>query len=68
MTFHPNASIQLPDDVISTGYKEVRPFHHAQVFFSPLLNFTGTEEEFVKACHAYRFVQIDKHTRRELPN
>lgn len=56
-------AIQLPDDVIAQGYKETRPFHHAQIFFSPSLNFTGTEEEFIQAGHGYRYAQIDAYTR-----
>lgn len=47
--------IQLPNDVINKGYKETRPYHHEQVFYSPSLNFTGTEKEFIKAGHAYEF-------------
>lgn len=55
--------IQLPNDVVSVGYKEVRPFHHEQVFRSEEAGFTGTEEEFVKAGHGYRYVESDKFTR-----
>ncbi|HCC08603.1 TPA: hypothetical protein DEP81_01320 [Candidatus Woesebacteria bacterium] len=56
--------IQLPDDVIEKGYKETRPYHVEQVFFSPSKNFTGTGREFVKAGYAYEYVEIDKFTRR----
>lgn len=56
--------IQLPNDVISTGWKETRPFHHEQVFKSESCEFKGTEKEFLKAGHAYQYVQTDKHTRR----
>lgn len=57
-------SIQLPDDVKSIGYKQVRPFHHEQVFSSASAGFTGTEREFTQAGHAYEYVQIDAHTRQ----
>lgn len=56
--------IQLPNDVVAVGYKEVRPFHHEQVFQSNSVGFTGTEREFVAAGHGYEYVQIDAHTRR----
>ena len=55
--------IQLPNDAIATGYKETRPFHHEQTFKSASCDFEGTEREFVKAGHAYEYVQIDKYTR-----
>ena len=56
--------IQLPNDAVASGYKETRPFHHAQVFHSPSRNFTGTEEEFLAARYAYRYIQIEKYVRR----
>ena len=59
-------STQLPNDAVSCGYKEVRPFHFEQVFHSQSIGFTGTEQEFVVAGHAYNFVQLDAFTRREL--
>lgn len=55
--------IQLPVDVVSAGYKETRPLHYAQVFYSRACQFTGTEEEFLAAGHAYAYHQIDKFTR-----
>ncbi len=58
--------IQIPDDAKAAGYKQTRPFHHEQMFFSPSLSFTGTEREFLAAGHAYAYVQIDAHTRRAL--
>lgn len=54
---------QLPNDAVSHGYKQVRPFHHEQVFHSPSAGFTGTEAEFVAAGHAYHYVQLDQHRR-----
>ncbi len=55
--------IQLPNDVVLVGYVEVKPFKYEQVYRSEKCNFTGTEEDFVKANFGYKFVQIDKHTR-----
>jgi hypothetical protein len=49
--------------VQSAGYVQARPFHHEQVFYSPSLDFKGTEREFLQAGHAYAYVQIDAHTR-----
>ena len=60
---HPLALIQLPDDAQAAGYKQTRPFHHEQVFYSPRADFTGTEREFLQAGHAYAYVQTDAHTR-----
>jgi len=56
--------IQLPDDAIATGYKLVSPYNWHQVFFSPSREFTGTEQEFLRADFAYEYREIDKHTRR----
>lgn len=58
--------IQLPDDAVSVGYKEVRPFHHEQVFRSASAGFTGTEREFVAAGHGYAYAQVGAHARRSL--
>ena len=60
---HPLALIQLPNDVQAKGYVQTRPYHHEQVFYSPSLDFTGTEQDFLKAGHAYAYIQTDKHTR-----
>lgn len=57
------ALTQLPNDAVSVGYKQVRPFHHAQVFQSASAGFTGTEAEFVEAGHAYHYVQTSAHAR-----
>lgn len=51
--------IQLPDDVVALDYKETRPFHFEQVFYSPLHDFKGTEREFIKAGLAYKFYESD---------
>lgn len=56
--------IQLPNDAISVGYKETRPFHHEQIFKSAKAQFTGTAWEFVRAGHAYAYDKLDTHTRR----
>ena len=55
--------VQLPNDVVSKGYKEVRPYNFKQVFYSKKYDFTGTEEEFIKKGYAYRYAQLDKHRR-----
>lgn len=56
--------IQLPDDAVAVGYKEVRPYQHEQVFQSSSAGFTGTEREFVAAGHGYEYARVDAHTRR----
>jgi hypothetical protein len=56
-------TIQLPNDATAAGYKQTRPFHYEQVFHSNAAQFTGTELEFLKAGHAYKFVQVDQFTR-----
>lgn len=55
--------IQLPNDVESVSYKEVRPFHREQVFRSASAGFTGTEREFVQAGHGYAYQQLGAHAR-----
>lgn len=55
--------VQLPDDVIATGYREIKPFTFAQVFRSPSSGFEGTEEEFVERGLGYRFRQVGKFER-----
>ena len=57
---------QLPDDVISIGYKQIRPFTHEQVFSSKLKNFIGTENDFVKAGFGYKYIQISPSSRIEI--
>lgn len=59
--------IQLPNDATSAGYKQTRPYHYEQVFYSESAGFTGTEREFVQAGHACQYVQLDPFTRREVP-
>lgn len=58
--------IQLPNDAVSVGYKEVRPFHHEQVFQSVSAGFTGTEREFVQAGHGYAYQRLGAHARAVL--
>ena len=55
--------VQLPDDVVSKGYCKVGRFEFKQVFYSPSLNFEGSEEDFIKAGYAYRFIQLDANRR-----
>lgn len=61
--FNPMLSTQLPDDVVSVGYREMKPFHHAQIFRSPSTGFEGTEDQFVKAGLAYQYSELGKHSR-----
>lgn len=56
-TIQTKGGIQLPDDVIAQGYRETRPFHHEQVFYSRQHEFTGTEREFIKVGLAYEFYE-----------
>lgn len=55
--------IQLPDDVVSKGYKQTAPYQYKQVFYSPSNDFEGTELDFVYAGLAYQYNQLDKFTR-----
>jgi hypothetical protein len=55
--------IQLPNDVVSVGYKQTKPFKFEQVFFSKSKNFTGTEHEFLQKGFAYAYAQTSKYTR-----
>lgn len=55
--------IQLPNDVISVGYKQTKPFKFEQVYFSKSKNFTGTEHEFLQKGFAYAYTQTSKYTR-----
>lgn len=58
-----NGGIQLPDDVVSKGYKQTRPFQYEQVFYSEKHNFTGTEKEFIKANLAYEYRNFEDFKR-----
>jgi hypothetical protein len=58
--------IQLPNDVVSVGYKQTKPFHYEQVFFSQSKNFTGTEYEFLANNLAYAYQQLNDFTRVEV--
>ena len=53
----------IPNDAISTGYKQKCTFNFEQVFYSKSANFTGTEREFVQAGHGYQYIAIDQFTR-----
>jgi hypothetical protein len=53
----------MPDDSISVGYKQVKPFHFEQVFFSQSKNFTGTEIEFLANGLAYTYYQTSPFAR-----
>ena len=54
MTYR-DGGIQLPDDVVNKGYKQTRPFHYEQVFYSKKHDFTGTEKEFIQHGLAYEY-------------
>ena len=54
---------QLPNDIISIGYKQTKPFHYEQVFYSKEHDFKGTEKDFVKANLGYYYAEKDKYTR-----
>ena len=56
--------IQLPNDVSISGYRRINSYTFETLFFSPSHNFVGTEEEFVKAGFGYKYIQIDRYTRR----
>jgi hypothetical protein len=55
--------IQLPNDALSVGYTQTRPFHFEQVFESKSVGFKGTERQFVEAGYGYAYVQTGPHTR-----
>lgn len=52
--------IALPDDVKSSGYKQVSQYIWEQTFRND--DFEGTAEEFVEKGLAYKYVKIDKYT------
>ena len=56
--------VQLPNDAVSVGYKETRPFHFEQVFRSDAVGFCGTESEFVAAGHGYQYAETSSFARR----
>lgn len=61
--YDPLLLTQLPDDVVSAGYRKINDFKFAQIFRSVKLGFEGTEQDFVKAGLAYQYKQLDAHTR-----
>jgi len=58
-----NRMIQLPDDAVSVGYVQTRPFNFEQVFESKSAGFRGTERQFLDAGYGYAYVQIDAYSR-----
>ena len=58
--------IAMPNDAMAAIVKLLRPFHWEQTFTSASCDFTGTEREFVAAGHAYAYIDIDKHARRQV--
>lgn len=55
---------EIPSDAKAMGYKETRPYHFEQIFYSASCNFTGTEREFAEKGFGYKYEIIDKFTRR----
>lgn len=60
--------IQLPEDVVSVGYKrnKINSFIFEQVFYSKEHDFKGAEEEFVKAGIGYRYYKVGDYIRVEV--
>lgn len=60
--------IQLPDDVISKGYKQhkTNKFQFEQIFYSKKHNFEGTEKEFLNLGFAYEYIEISNTRRLEI--
>ena len=63
MNQYTTGGIELPSDAKSVGYKKINRFEFAQVFTSEKNNFTGTEQEFVNAGLAYKYLQVDAYKR-----
>ncbi len=63
MKINPLALVKLPDDAQAAGYKQTRPYHWEQVFYSESFDFEGTEEEFLAAGFAYEYTQASPFTR-----
>ena len=55
--------IALPNDAHLIGYKETRPFQWEAIYQSG--DFSGTENDFLKAGKAYAYRQIGQFTRYE---
>ena len=55
--------IQLPNDVKTVSQRMLSNYTVETVYYSPSNDFQGTEEEFVAAGLAYKYIQIDKFTR-----
>ncbi len=60
---------QLPQDAVPQGYRQ-NPhclkncsICREKIFHSPSKNFTGTDEEFFEAGHAYRYTELDNGLR-----
>jgi hypothetical protein len=49
---------RLPADAVCKAYTQTSPGYWEPVFFSPSRNFTGTEDEFYEAGHAYQYVKM----------
>jgi hypothetical protein len=56
-------SYQLPDDVISMGYRQTKPYCWEQLFYSPKHDFLGTEKDFIAAGYGYAYQQAGEYKR-----
>jgi len=56
--------IQLPDDVKIISQRMMPNYQIETIYHSDRCNFTGTEQEFIKAGHGYKYIQINKFERR----
>lgn len=55
--------VQLPDDVVSMGYRKIGRFRHEQVWYSKEHDFTGTDQDFIDKGYAYRYQDLGDYKR-----
>lgn len=58
--------VQLPDDIVSMGYKMVSQFRYEQVWYSKEHDFTGTDQDFIDKGYAYRYQDLGDFKRIEI--
>lgn len=56
--------IQLPDDVKMISQRMLPNYQIETLYHSASCNFTGTERDFIKAGHGYKYIQINNYERR----
>lgn len=56
--------IQLPNDVVSRGYIQTKPYQFEQLFYSAALDMLGTEKEFVAKGYGYSYADLCRNSRR----